>query len=144
MNLKSWQSVRFLSVANIERSRKNTAYPAGSIKIQLSASDGQLVYMREAGEVEDKYGVISVKDPDSLDSEYLYYILEKNLPGFLAKYQSGLNINPEIFRYLQIDIHNEIETQRIIANVLSCMKRELEQEEKTISMLTVVYDELLR
>ncbi len=140
MNLKNWRSVKFLSVADIERSRKNIVYPAGSIKIQLSASDGQLVYMREAGQAEDKYGVISVKDPDVLDGEYLYYILEKNLPSFLAKYQSGMNINPEIFKYLKIDIHNEIETQRAIVKVLGKMRRELEREEETISKLTAVRD----
>lgn len=106
-------------IATIERAKKDKVYSCGSICIQISATKGQLKYLEENSSVDSKYAVITPNG--SINERFLYYLLEKELPEFLHKYQTGLNIKPEIFEYLNLTYPIEKSTQRIVARVLDLL-----------------------
>ena len=109
------ESVELLKIADIERSKKGKVYKKGNILIQLSATRGQMVYLEKDSEVESKYGVFSVKD--GINTKYLYYILTMTMPQFLSIYQTGLNIVPDVFRFMEIKVHTDRHVQNDIANL---------------------------
>ena len=67
------------------------------------------------------------------NSKYLYYILEMALPAFLQRYQTGLNINPEIFKHLKFAIHPDVMIQDAIVTILDSMSAGLRNEEQVIT-----------
>lgn len=118
MEANSWElskhkKVKLLDIARIERSKKHKIYKQGSILIQLSATRGQMQYLNEDSEVESKYDVIEAAE--GMNAKYLYYILNMAMADFLSVYQTGLNIVPEVFKHMKIEIHTEVETQKEIA-----------------------------
>lgn len=120
--LSNQAQVHLYDVAEFERSRKGVIYPEGSILIQVSATKGQLVYMDAPAEVDSKYGVIT---PKGIEPKYLYYILEMVLPGFLARYQTGLNINPDIFKHLEFTVHIDREVQHTVIAILDTLQEQI-------------------
>lgn len=122
--------IRFNEIATLERSKKDEVYK-DCILLQLSASNGQILLIKEPQTVESKYGVIKVKN-DCIDIWYLFYILELQLPDFLLKYQNGININPQIFEYLKLDIHTEIETQKYVVKLMDKWQEYIELEEQML------------
>lgn len=128
--LSNWRQVRLYDVAEFERSRKGIIYPEGSILIQVSATKGQLLYMDAPAEVDSKYGIFT---PKEIESKYLFYILEMVLPGFLARYQTGLNINPEIFKYLEFAVHTDREMQKTVIMILNTLQEQIGMCEQEIT-----------
>lgn len=124
------EEVHLLDIATFERSKKNKSYSAGSILIQVSATRGQLEYHAHEGPVESKYGVIQT---GKVNPKYLYYILEMVLPAFLQRYQTGLNINPEIFKHLKFAIHPDRRVQDAIVIILDSMSAGIRNEEQVIT-----------
>jgi len=122
--------IAFSKIATLERSKKNEIY-SNCILLQLSASKGQLIFVKEPQTVESKYGVIKAT-VDWIDIYYLFCILEMQLPNFLMRYQNGININPQIFEYLKLDVHTEIETQKYVIEVMSKLQQAIDIEEKII------------
>lgn len=112
--------VKFDEVASIERSRKDVIYPAGSILIQLSASKGQLIYMKNKRAVDSKYGVITCHD---IEPDYFYTVLQEVLPAFLETYQTGLNIVPDIFHELKVTIHTVKDVRRFVTEFATISDR---------------------
>lgn len=55
------RKVKLYDVASFERSKKDKVYPEGCTLIQVSATRGQMEYMKEPGTVEPKNGVIEPK-----------------------------------------------------------------------------------
>lgn len=111
--LSKHKRVKLLDIARIERSKKRKIYRQGSILIQLSATRGQMQYLNEDSEVDSKYGVIEAVE--GVNAKYLYYILNMTMADFLSVYQTGLNIVPDVFKHMKIEIHTEAETQKEIA-----------------------------
>ena len=126
--LKDNHIINLLDIANIERSKKNKTYKKDSILIQLSATKGQMVYLDDDSKVDSKYGVFEA-DKDKVEPRYLYYVLKMSMPDFLAKYQTGLNIKPEIFDSFKIRVHRSLEVQKIIVKILDSFNVELEEKE---------------
>lgn len=106
-----------LDIVTFERVKKGKVYEAGTVYIQLSATDGKVRYLCENSELETKYGVFQPKDK-SMGTRYLFYILEYEMEAFLARYQSGMNINPEIFKFMQVTYYPEVKYQQEIAMTL--------------------------
>jgi type I restriction enzyme M protein len=126
--LKDNHVVNLLDIATIERSKKNKIYKKGSILIQLSATKGQMVYLDDDTKVDSKYGVFEA-DRNKIEPRYLYYVLKMSMPDFLTRYQTGLNIKPEIFDSFKIKVHSSLEVQKIIVKILDSFNVELEEKE---------------
>lgn len=114
-------------LADFERVKKGKIYEAGTVYIQLSATDGKVRYLAENKELETKYGVFIPKDK-KMGSRYLFYMLEYEMPSFLHKYQSGMNINPDIFKYLQVTYYLEYKYQKEFAMILDSIQFMYENE----------------
>ena len=126
--LKDNHVVNLLDIATIERSKKNKTYKKGSILIQLSATKGQMIYLDDDTKVDSKYGVFEV-NKDKVEPRYLYYVLKMSMPDFLTRYQTGLNIKPEIFDSFKVKVHRSLEVQKIIVKILDSFNVELEEKE---------------
>lgn len=127
--LMNQHEVELLDIATFERSKKKKTYPSGSILIQVSATKGQLIYMDHDGLVDSKYGVIQT---DKVEPKYLYYILDMVIPDFLRRYQTGLNINPSIFKHLKFAVHDDRRIQKMIISILDSMQFGIENEKRQI------------
>lgn len=103
-NMKHYKQFNLLDIAEFERAKANKVYKKGSILFQLSASKGQLLYLEQDSKVEAKYGVFTAK---GVNSKYLYYIMTITFPCLLDIYQTGLNFNPEVFKFFKINIHTD-------------------------------------
>lgn len=114
--LKEHKKINLLDLVDIERSKKNKLYPADSILIQLSATRGQMQYMNKSGPADAKYGVMMLKNKD-INPRYLYFILNMNMGSFLSVYQTGLNIVPEVFKFMNLEIHTDRQIQDKIADM---------------------------
>lgn len=125
MNLQDYKKVNLLDLVEIERAKKGKIYQVGNIIIQVSASRGQIVYLDKKQEVEPQYIVLKVNE---VNSKYLYYLLEEELPRFLKKYQTGINIQPDVFKHLNISIHTDIQTQNYIANLMDKLEEDIKKE----------------
>ena len=130
MNLRNYKKVKLLDLVQIERAKKDKIYNKGNIIIQVSASKGQIFYLDHDTTVESKY--IVLKDNKVINTKYLYYVISDLLPEFLAKYQTGINIQPEVFNYMELVIHNDIETQNHIVNILDKLDERTKKEEELL------------
>ena len=130
MNLQNYKKVKLLDLVQIERAKKDKIYNKGNIIIQVSASKGQIFYLDHDTTVESKY--IVLKDNKVINTKYLYYVISDLLPEFLAKYQTGINIQPEVFKYMELVIHNDIETQNHIVNILDKLDERIKKEEELL------------
>lgn len=125
MNLQDYKKVNLLDLVEIERAKKGKIYQVGNIIIQVSASRGQIIYLDKKQEVEPQYIVLKVNE---VNSKYLYYLLEEELPRFLKKYQTGINIQPNVFKHLNISIHTDIQAQNYIANLMDKLEEDIKKE----------------
>lgn len=123
------KEVNFYDIATFERSKKNKIYPSNSILIQLSATRGQIEFLDHNDNVEQKFGVIKT---DMINPKYLFYILEMIWSDFLNKYQTGLNINPEILNHLKLTIHTSPEAQDMIVYMMDSLDKTIKNQEKYI------------
>lgn len=130
MNLRNYKKVKLLDLVQIERAKKDKIYNKGNIIIQVSASKGQIFYLDHDTTVESKY--IVLKDNKVINTKYLYYVISDLLPEFLAKYQTDINIQPEVFKYMELVIHNDIETQNHIVNILDKLDERTKKEEELL------------
>lgn len=130
MDLK-WTSYKLTDIAEIRRAEKNKCYKTGTVYVQVSASDGQTYMLKSSGFIECKYAVIEPKI-------YIYpaYFLEtvrRKMPEFLARNKTTINIQIESFQNFNIEIHDSIQTQICIAELMKkadeVMETELELKE---------------
>lgn len=134
MNLCDRRKVRLLDVAKVERAKAGKTYPAGSTLIQVSATQGQMRLLQEPSGVEPRFAVIQPTD-ESVFPPYLHFVLEMVMPRFLARYQTTINIQVDVFRHLEFEVHNDIETQREIVRAFELMDDRIADEQRTIDEL---------
>ena len=132
MNLNDYKKVKLLDLVDIERAKKNKVYNKGNIIIQVSASKGQIFYLEEDTSVESQYIILNCKDNNITDTKYLYYVISSLLPKFLEKYQTGINIQPEVFNYMELVIHDDIKTQEHIAKIFDKIDEDIKKEEELL------------
>lgn len=116
-SLKKTHIISLMDVCEFERSRKGKIYRAGTITIQVSATRGQMSFMETDGNVEPKDGAFAVTGK-GIYPKYLYYVMRLAMPHFLERFQTGLNINPEIFKMMRLKVHTDQSTQKTIVNIL--------------------------
>lgn len=134
MNLYDRRTVRLLDVAEVERAKAGKTYPAGSILIQVSATQGQMRLLSEPREVEAKHAVIQLTAPD-IYPPYLFFVLDMVMPHFLARYQTTINIQVDVFKHLEFEVHNEPETQREIVEAFAKLDERIADEQRAIDRL---------
>ena len=115
--LKNYKKIKIEEAADIlGRPKKNQIYPEGCICLQVSASKGELLYLKEAQQVDAKYVVIQ---PRNVIPYYLYLVIEKAMPEFL--YKQGLNISAHDIKHMEILCHTDVETQALISMMFQSM-----------------------
>lgn len=134
MNLCDRRTVRLFDVAEVELAKAGKTYPAGSILIQVSATQGQMRLLSEPREVEAKHAVIQLTDPN-IYPPYLFFVLDMVMPRFLARYQTTINIQMDAFKHLEFEVHNEPETQREIAEAFAKLDERIADEQRAIDRL---------
>lgn len=124
--------IPILELCNFERVKKGKVYPAGSVYIQLSATDGAVRFLFEEKTLEEKYGAFIPKS-GKIPSRYIFYALEYEMPHFLTRYQAGMNINPNIFKHLEISYFTDEAVAGKVAAMLDnfeCYYKGTEQQEE--------------
>ena len=116
-----------LDICDFERAKRGKTYSAGTVYIQLSATDGTVRILTEDKELEEKYGAFIPKS-EYIAARYLYYALDFEMPSFLACYQCGMNINPEIFKHLKITYYEDVRQQVELASMLDGIQSKYEAE----------------
>ena len=130
MDFRDYKIVKLTDIASIERAVKGKIYPAGSIKIQLSATKGTVEFQDKEGEIESKYAVVQPKT--NINKRYLFTSIEKSFPKFYHKFITDINLQIESLNFLQVCIHNSLETQEYIANVAELNEKEILKEQLII------------
>ncbi len=132
MDLEDYKKVNLLDLVQIEKAKENKIYNKGNIIIQVSASKGQIFYLDQDTTVERKYIVLTCKDDKVINTKYLYHVISDLLPEFLAKYQTGINIQPEVFKYMELEIHDDIKTQQHIAKIFDKIDEDRKEQEEMV------------
>lgn len=126
-------------VANIERAKSGKIYPKGSTLIQVSATQGNVEYLKKDSEVDGKFAVVVPNK--KINPKYLNIMVNRNVERFLSQYQSGLNIQIADLKHMEIEIH---EKQDEIARNIEIIEREEEKIEKEIEILQTTKSRFLR
>lgn len=134
MELNRYSLVRIRDICAWERSKKNKIYPAGCWCVQVSATRGQMLYIDKSQTVDSKYCVFWLTT-DLYLPEYAYMMFEKNLPDFLIRTQTGLNIKPEIFYEYALNLHGDIETQRGLVKTMRYIDERITEEQRYVEIL---------
>ena len=58
ININDYKQVKLIDIAKIERAKKGIVYDKGTILIQVSATDGQVLYLEVVSEISTKYAVV--------------------------------------------------------------------------------------
>lgn len=130
------RTVKLSEVATIERSKKNKVYKRGSILVQCSATNGEVIYLNDNSEVNNKYAVI-IPDPD-IFSKWLYYAITQSLTENLTKIKTGLNIVASELNNLEVVIMDDKSAKRFVnlmdlidlIQIAVVTDKELTEEEK--------------
>ena len=130
MDFHDYKIVKLTDIANIERAVKGKIYPEGSIKIQLSATKGAVEFQKQCGEIETKYAV--VEPTININRRYLFTAIEKVFPEFYHKYITDINLQIESLDFLEVCIHNDLETQEYIAKLAELNEKEILKEQMII------------
>lgn len=123
---------RLPDLAKWERAKKGKEYPAGCTLLQVSASRGQLVYMDQPGQVDSKYCVIQ-PDPAKVDPYFLHLAIDWEMPEFLAKEQTGINIQPECLMRFMVTIPDDRSEQERFAKAMKLTDAEIQEYEKQLA-----------
>ena len=134
MELNRYSKINIKDICTWERAKKGKIYPAGCWCVQVSATKGQTMYVSTPQEIEAEYCVFQLA-ADLYIPEYVYMMFEKNLRQFLRRTQTGLNIKPEIFEEYRVDLHSDIETQRIIVRTMKHIDDRSNEEQKQVDII---------
>lgn len=134
MNLYDRRTVRLFDVAMVERAMAGTVYPRFSTIVQISASSGQTAILKETSEVESKYAVVQAM-PGEIDPVYLYFLLEMGMPAFFHRFKTTINMQLDAFKYMKLDVHNDMDAQHEIGKALYTLDGIIADEQRTIDRL---------
>lgn len=123
---------KITELASIERS-SGKVYPAGCILIQISATNGQVLYHAEETEVPAKYAVVNAND--KVLPKYLYHMISFQADAFFHAIQTGLNIQMDTLNEMKLKIHTDLEKQAEIVRYLDVIEKMEASEEATIELL---------
>ncbi|MDT2808362.1 N-6 DNA methylase [Vagococcus lutrae] len=93
--------LNLFEIAEVERAKVKKHYPAGTIVIQISATQGQIGMLTSGGEVEEKYACITSKE---LPSEFLFYMLQNTAKRHFKRVQQGLNLTIDDIKTIPVKV----------------------------------------
>lgn len=114
--------------ATFERAKKGTIYEAGTVAIQVSATQGEIIYLKKAGEIEAKYVIIN---QTKMMPKFLEYVMNRGKDLFMAKYKSGLNIQVADLNFFEVEYIN-MKQQKEIVMMIEHIEREEEIVKKEL------------
>jgi hypothetical protein len=106
--LKSFKArrININELCDLERSQKDKVYDAGTCYVQMSAVSNIKkiwhVLEHDSTVTAGKYMMFLPNDGQRYDYEYMMLMLEIEIPKFLARYVTTLNIQAEAFNHLTI------------------------------------------
>ncbi|KAA8832599.1 hypothetical protein [Bifidobacterium tissieri] len=115
---------------DIERAEKGKEYPAGTVLIQLSASDGQVHYQDKAGPVSAQYATLVPKEPKW--ARYLYECVKRAWPAHYARTNQGINYPHGSLLELNVTVHASDEDRERLTAMVEEFDREIERERRII------------
>ncbi|HEM3576802.1 TPA: restriction endonuclease subunit S [Streptococcus suis] len=124
--------VKITELASIERS-SGKVYPAGCTLVQISATNGQVLYHDKEAEVPAKYAVVTAND--RVLPKYLYHMISFQADAFFHAIQTGLNIQLEALSEMKLKVHTDLEKQAEIVSYLDVIEKMEASEEATIELL---------
>lgn len=80
-------------LAAVERVSKDKEYQAGTILVQVSATNGQTIW-HDGGLAETKYVAINA-DETKIKPRFLYHYIKTTIENYLPIIKTGLNIQVE-------------------------------------------------
>lgn len=90
---------KITEVAEVERAVRGKIYPAGCTLIALSATKSEPEYAPDSGEIDTRYAVIV---PNKIEPEYLFEAVKWELPEFLHKHRTGINLQFSELKHLKV------------------------------------------
>ena len=106
--MKSFKArrININELCELERSQKDKVYDAGTCYVQTSAVSNTKkiwhVLEHDSTVTAGKYMMFLPKDGQQYDYEYIYLMLEREIPKFLVRYATTLNVQAEAFNHLTI------------------------------------------
>lgn len=126
---------RINDVANVYRSRPGERIPIGSSIIRLSANDGSVEYAEK--EKEGAQGYVVIEPCEGILPKYLFFAIQKEMPKFLARYKTCINLKFDALKYLKINVQ-EKEKQRDIVDMFEKVDLVIKREEEIVDRLEKV------
>ena len=128
--------IKIKSVCELERSVKNKVYKKGTCYMQMSAVSGtrQIWHLLDCDShvTPGKYMMFLPKEGTTYDGEYLYIMLEKEVPDFIKRYCTTMNIQKEAFDHLSILWITDDAERREYVMLMHMQKACIDQEKKLI------------
>lgn len=124
--------MKLKDIAHIERAKKGKIYPKYSTIIQISATKGQVQFIKKDSYIETKYAVIVPNN--EYPPLFVYGMIETFMPEFYNKYAVGLNIKAHEIGEMDIKLCRKDKMQEIHDFFLESSKL-LEQVERKIDAL---------
>lgn len=122
-------------IATIERAIKGKLYEKGTPLVALSASmeadKGGITYVKETGEVESRYAVITPKDKN-MPPRYLYWAMLNEFDEFYAKHNTGINLQIGELDYYEVYIHDDLESQYAVVELIDTQEQQEENERQIL------------
>ena len=150
--MKSFKArrININDLCELERSQKDKVYDAGTCYVQMSAvsNNNKMWNMLEHdGTVTaGKYMMFLPKDDQRYDCEYIYLMLEREIPKFLARYATTLNVQTEAFNHLAIlwidDDNERMQFTKLLTAFQALIDKEIKLDD-SISMFKKVMLDLM-
>lgn len=134
IDIRNYKETKLGKVAEYERAKEGKVYSKGATLIQLSATSGQVEYLKEDGEVDRKY-VVVIPHKD-INYKYFNIVVKRNIDCFISKYQAGINIQVDDIKHIDIQLHNR-DTQDMIASYVESLEFEEDTTRKEIELLEI-------
>ena len=85
----------------VERAKKGKIYPAGTVLIQLSATEGEVLRLKEDGAVDARYACLVPKKNEN--AEYFFRVIESTIGEFCETYQTGINLQFDVLKNYNVE-----------------------------------------
>lgn len=138
IQLEKYERVKLTDIAVVERVKKNTVYAKGTIMIRVSAANhvgGEpFKILKEHGNIDAGYAVVLPKI--NILPEYLIYALNRCAEEWQHRYVgSNINISMDLFNYMVVEYHPDINTQEYVCGMLQALERMEDEENSTVELL---------
>ena len=140
IDFKKYDILNIYDIADVERAVKGKRYKAGSTLIALSATKGDVEYLDNESEVDTRYAVVTPKI--ECFPYYIYISIQEAFPKYISKYLTGINLQYDNLKYLNITVH-DLETQSYIAKYFKMIDMSTTRTEKEIETIKDIKKNML-